>query len=541
MAFRALAACGGTCAVLNSRRPREQQPAYPSLLFRPTLSFRRPVSCEEPVKAPTTSARSGLNLARAQSLQLPRSALIRKNEADINDEYELGENLGEGAYSNVISGKHKATGLTRAVKVIPKKMTHAEMFATEVQSLMELDHPHIVKILEYFENETDYYIVQEFCNGPDLVQHVVRQAVRTQSYVPEEDLSVIMRHVLKSIVACHEHNVIHRDIKLENFMITTEEMVVKMIDFGLAFHGTTGGKCEAEITSSDVGTYRYMAPEIFYKSYYNTSVDLWSLGVGFYTLLTLGMLLPDERDDVVKCLKSEGYVQGQIKKCKTLKERKLSKEARNLLNQLLAYDPAKRITAQEALNHPFIRKHAAKNLLSEKKSSDKHLMEKLEKFSKASRLKRIALLALAHLTSQQPFGGLPELRQVFRSMDTSGDGELSLEEVTLALKSQGTTPPEDLECIFVICDCAGTGSLKFNEFIACMFPEELITEQLCAAAFQLLDRCGQGVLGPEEIKALYIAGGMSVEGHGCESIVLEATGKTSITLAEFQHFIMNSK
>jgi len=538
-AVRALACGAATCAVFNHRR-QESYPGWFSIR-RPQLCRRQLAHCEQG-KSHTSASASPALLSSNKSLHLPRAALIRKNSENIANEYlfPAGDLLGEGAYAEVIVGVNKRTGLERAIKFIDKKNVNAEEFEIEIRALMELDHMHIVKVLQYFESATDFMIVQELCRGPDLVQYVVKKAVaaKSQTAVDEKEISIILRQMLKAICACHKHNIIHRDIKLENFMLTGETMSVRMIDFGLALLGTRGGE-----TGVVFGTCSYMAPEAFFKDSYTSAIDLWSLGVGLYIMLTLEQIFPESEDpdeevaDVTNCLRDPKFVSSHIKACSILKQRKLSKDARDLLNKLLTYDPAKRITAEQALQHPFIRKHADSRLENPEFTFDKNMLAKLEKFANAPRLKRIALMTLAHFTSQQP--PLLQVRMNFRSIDKSGDGELSIQELTKALQSNGIAVPQNLEAIFAVCDSSGNGRLNFNEFIACMFPDSMITEQLCAAAFNMLDRECTGVLGQEQLRFLFADG--SAEGKNSGDIVLEATGKTSITVAEFQEFMLGSK
>jgi len=199
----------------------------------------------------------------------------------------------------------------------------------------------------------------------------------------------------------------------------------------------------------------------------------------------------------------------------------------------------------EALKHPFIRRYSRSDAQqfdrglnkAEHWSLDDHLVEKLERFSTKPRLKRLALLAIAHQASQQRFSELPMLRHNYRCLNVHGDGQLTLEETMQALQRNNIKVPPNFQETFTICDSTATGNLSCTEFIACVFPEKCVTEEMCAAAFNLLDRNCDGVLNAEDMLMLYEAAGR--EGHACDSIIFESTGKESITLQEFQKFMLN--
>lgn len=261
-------------------------------------------------------------------------------------------------------------------------------------------------------------------------------------------------------------------------------------------------------------------------------------------MLTLDTLLPDEEDDVKKLLAKPKHVERQVKECPVLKDRKLSKDARNFLNRLLTYDAQKRITAEEALQHPFIQKHAGAQLgldkTHDKTPMPRHICDsmvaKMEAYAKASPLERIALLAVAHTISQRPDKELIEVRFMFRTLNKSGNGKLCPSEIEEGLQSQGFTLPAHFREVLTACSSSGT-TLNFNEFIACNLPDAFRNEQLFATVFRLMDRDGNDRIGPNDLKIMYAAGGAEAP-EICENFVFESTGKTAINSAEFVSFMM---
>jgi len=317
-------------------------------------------------------------------------------------------------------------------------------------------------------------------------------------------------------------------------MICGKEKVVKMIDLGLAATKTHSA------CTSVMGTYRYMAPEVFFSDNYDKAVDLWSLGVAFYTMLTLDVLLPDEEDQVKKLLAKPKHVENKVKSCKVLKQRKLSKSARDFLNKCLVYDAKDRLTVDEALQHSFIVSSGQKPLPGAlslpKQKFTKTNLAKMEGFAAASPLKRIALLAIAHTISQRPDNDLIEVRLLFRDLNKNGNGKLSILEIEDALKQDALTAPPNLKEVFRACCSSDGGALSFNEFIACNLPDAYLTEQLCTTVFRLLDRDGNGTLNPDDFTT--IATFASLSAKFSRDIVFESTGKPSITSAEFCNHVL---
>ncbi len=135
---------------------------------------------------------------------------------------------------------HVTTGIERAAKKIPKNaLEDQKLFENEVECLMELDHPHIVKLVEYFDDEEqhEYILVFEMCNGPDLFDRIV-DVITDKHRFDEVEAGRLLRHMLKAVLCCHSHYIIHRDIKPENFMFSRPDprSSLKMIDLGLSQH-----------------------------------------------------------------------------------------------------------------------------------------------------------------------------------------------------------------------------------------------------------------------------------------------------------------
>ncbi|CAK8987373.1 Calcium-dependent protein kinase 3 (Calcium-dependent protein kinase isoform CDPK6) (AtCDPK6), partial [Durusdinium trenchii] len=199
----------------------------------------------------------------------------------------------------------------------------------------------------------------------------------------------------------------------------TRNRTVKLIDFGLAtrFYGYLPQDQYIEIA----GTSHYMAPEMMISGKYSPAVDMWSLGVLLYVCLTGLMLLPKDDDRKKHLLGKKAYVEKKLEKCTQLQKRACSAQARDLLRMMLKYDPAERISASEALSHPFILKHCHEYLggaVAATTQLDETVIDKLRSFAKAPRLKKVAQLFMAHLAEHD--AELLAARHNFRTLDQSG-------------------------------------------------------------------------------------------------------------------------
>jgi serine/threonine protein kinase len=294
-----------------------------------------------------------------QSLQREAPVLRSPNALK---EYELKKCLGRGAFGEVFCAKHKLTGELRAVKR-SRRNTNSKAYHDEVQALATLDHPGVVSLIEYFSDGDDDYLVEELCAGHDLLSCIEESEAEFDGipYVPEKRSADIVKQCLQALATCHAKGYAHRDLKPENFVVD-ENGLVKLIDFGLAAppSPTTGkhrGRC--------LGSSPYMAPEMVIEDVHSVAVDMWSMGVVFFTLLTGEFLLPEEQSRAFRCLSDKTFVERRLAKCKILGQVGVSDEAKDLLKQMLEYDPSKRITAEQALAHPLLSASAVARVESE--------------------------------------------------------------------------------------------------------------------------------------------------------------------------------
>lgn len=271
-------------------------------------------------------------------------------KAVLTDEYEMVSRLGQGSYGEVFSARHRRTGALRAVKCGSARDARvAQSFPREAQALAGLSNPHIVGLIEFLAEDEHLYIVEELVAGCDLLDYLNKSPLSRDGvhHLPESSAAEILRQCITAVLGCHERGLAHRDVKLDNFVIA-DDGTVKLVDFGTAL--LIGGK-EAKL----VGTADYLAPEAASRSKPSAAVDIWSLGVMLFAMLTGESLLPADVSSIAQareCLKDPAYVQQRLRA--TPAALAISESALDLLQHMLRHDPTERITANGALSHPFV-------------------------------------------------------------------------------------------------------------------------------------------------------------------------------------------
>jgi hypothetical protein len=210
----------------------------------------------------------------------PETLTARRNFEEL---YSLGEKIGEGNYSVVHKATDRSTGVEVAVKIVDKKEldeTDIREIKGEVSILGELDHPNIIRLYGFFENDTHFFIVTEMMAGGELFDEIV-----DREFYWERDAQEVIKTLAGALAYMHERGIVHRDLKPENVLLTSKEKtaVVKLADFGFAVR-TDVSKQEYQLTTA-CGTPGYVAPEIIAGVKYGAEVDNWSLGIITFILL----------------------------------------------------------------------------------------------------------------------------------------------------------------------------------------------------------------------------------------------------------------
>ncbi|XP_018376348.1 PREDICTED: calcium/calmodulin-dependent protein kinase type II alpha chain isoform X13 [Trachymyrmex cornetzi] len=262
-----------------------------------------------------------------------------------SDNYDLKEELGKGAFSVVRRCVQKSTGHEFAAKIINTKKLSTRDFQKlerEARICRKLQHPNIVRLHDSIQEENFHYLVFDLVTGGELFEDIV-----AREFYSEADASHCIQQILESVHHCHHNGVVHRDLKPENLLLASKAKgaAVKLADFGLAIEV----QGEAQAWYGFAGTPGYLSPEVLKKEPYGKPVDIWACGVILYILLVGYPPFWDE---------DQHRLYGQIKAGSydypSPEWDTVTPEAKNLINQMLTVNPGKRITASEALKHPWI-------------------------------------------------------------------------------------------------------------------------------------------------------------------------------------------
>lgn len=266
---------------------------------------------------------------------------------DIHERYiPMAAVLGEGSFGVVRKCKNKQTGEICALKTIDKSKLpdNAIQLRREIDILLDVDHPHIIKLYDVYEDETSIYLVSELCSGGELYDRVIEKTKSKEGHFSEFTAARIIKNILSAIQYCHdEKQIVHRDLKPENFLLTdeTDDAQIKVIDFGLS-------RYSANRMQSQVGTIYYVAPEVLVGDY-TDKADIWSIGVVAYVLLCGFPPFNAGTEKLTYNIVQEGAV-----KFPSPAWDRTSPKAIRFIKRLLEKDPDTRPSATEAIQDPWL-------------------------------------------------------------------------------------------------------------------------------------------------------------------------------------------
>ncbi|XP_027331032.1 calcium-dependent protein kinase 17-like isoform X2 [Abrus precatorius] len=405
---------------------------------------------------------------------------------DVRGTYSLGKELGRGQFGVTHLCTHKTTGRQYACKTIAKRKLVNKEDIEDVKREVQIMHhlsgqPNIVELVGVYEDKQSVHLVMELCAGGELFDRII-----AKGHYTERAAASLLRTIVQIVHTFHSMGVIHRDLKPENFLLLNkdENAPLKATDFGLSVFYKQG-----EVFKDLVGSAYYIAPEVL-KRRYGPEVDIWSIGVMLYILLSgVPPFWAESENGIFKAI-LRGHVDFTSDPWPSI-----SPAAKDLVRKMLNSDPKQRLTAYQVLNHPWIKEDGE----APDTPLDNAVLNKLKQFRAMNQFKKVALRVIAGCLSEEEIMGL---KQMFRGMDTDNSGTITIEELKQGLAKQGTKLTEqEVKQLMEAADADGNGTIDYDEFItATMHMNRVNREEHLYTAFQYFDKDNSGYITIEELE-----------------------------------------
>ena len=418
-----------------------------------------------------------------------KEKFVGKVAGKFEDKYEIIKEIGSGGFSSCFQVKNKITGLLFACKELAKKkLSDYEGLMREVNLMIKLDHPNIIKLYEVYENEKSIYLIMELCTGGELFDRIVENTENGIQFT-EKEAANLFRQMMSAINYCHKNGIVHRDLKPENLLYLSKDKnsPIKVIDFGMSKMFSP-----SQYMSEKVGTAYYISPEVL-KGKYDEKCDIWSAGVILYIIICGYPCFNGDDDDEI----FEAIQKGKIE-FPSPEWDDVSNDVKQLIKKMCC-SPDKRLTAEQVLNETWVKDNApnsTQTLLPMKPDGFKN-------YANSNKLRKAVLTYIASRLSEQD---IKKIKEVFQSIDVDNNGKLSLEEMKKAVSLAGSIKIDFDEQIFKSIDTDNSGNIEYTEFIsACIEKNIYLNEEKLKDAFKLFDADGSGKISRAEIeKVLHI-------------------------------------
>ena len=440
------------------------------------------------------------------SLSITNKLFINEIEQSPEKKYKILNNLGHGSYGDVFLAMNIYTKEKFAIKKIYK--TNEDLLSDgilidEIEILKNLSHPDIVKIIEFYGTQEAYYIVNEYCSGGELYDKAI-------GYLSETQVSVIFKQILSGLSYLHSNNIVHRDLKLENILISDKEFIestgeeyydIKIIDFGNA------RIFDKNITNkSIVGSSYYIAPEVFLRKS-NKECDLWSAGVILYMLIVGSPPFDGSSDkNIIKTIKTG------IFDTKNSRWIHASSEVKDLISKLLVYEPNKRLSANEALQHPWFRKTNSNILYYNiPKNEILKCIENILSYNVKSKFEELVLAYIIHNMTKKK--ECKTAIKLFKLVNTKGDGKLKKNELKKTLLNFVSEEYlKNFDKIFYLLDGENHGYIEYDVFLrAALDKKTILTENNLKNAFNYFDKGNNGFITKDKMKQIFAGSKIEVQ------------------------------
>ena len=434
-----------------------------------------------------------------ESLKM-KKYLTKADRGTIEDNYKIISKLGKGSIGSVFKVQNIKTNEIRALKVIKKTsiiyQDDDHKFLKEIEILIKLEHPNIIKIYEYYTDDINFYLITDYISNGELYNYVYK----AKSF-NERQTQYIMKQVLCAVNYLHLNNIAHRDIKLENILVEQEItsndeqlLNVKLIDFGTSNYVKTEN---TNYFTVKVGSPFYMAPEVLNKKY-NNKCDIWSCGVIMFMLLRGHPPFKGENQE--ELFKS---IQNDIINYNEMTE--LSELAKELMSKMLERNVDLRYSADECLKHKWMKIYNEKSEVM-KREVVTSALNNISNYHATEKLQQATMAYIVHFISFNK--EVEDLKTVFNEFDKNKDGLLSFEEIDHAFTRycmnkglQNFTQKNKLIQMLDEIDTEKTGHISYEQFLRISIDQrEILNENNLRSAFEKFDTNKDGKLSKEEIK-----------------------------------------
>ena len=413
---------------------------------------------------------------------------------EVYDGVQTGPVLGSGISGVVRLVTHKATGVKYAVKCLDLGLVDTEaglmQLREEIFIMCQLDHPNIVRLEEVYESHSEIYLVQELCLGGELFDRLDEQP---DYHYTEAECARLIKQMLCAVRYLHSKGIIHRDLKLENFLFSSsaQDSELKMIDFGLSKHFRYG-----EIHQEAVGTPYTVAPEVI-RGRYDERCDIWAIGVIAFLLLSgdppFGGCGGSESLMTVRANILNGSFEFEPAEIWDL----VSPTAKEFINTLLVTNPKLRPTATVAQNLTWLEEWAHRSKTDSDNILNPNVVRALVNFKEFSDMRKLLCEVLSFTLLPEQ---IKDLRKEFETLDIDGSGEISLLSLKQVLVtnagagSLGALTEEEVEDIFNAMRVKKTETrIRWHEFIAAGLSQCEVDDRNLRLAFDRLDNDHKGV------------------------------------------------
>ena len=458
-------------------------------------------------------------------MKVSKENLIKISTEPVANYYSIVKDLGHGSYGQVKKVKHKQLNEIRAMKITNKKSDSSKY---EIEILRKISHPNITNIFEIFADSKKYYVIMEFLEGGELFE-----AITSIGSFTEASACKVMKQILSAVYYLHSNHIVHRDLKPENIMLTQKpkngNYQIKLIDFGTAKIFKPGKKM-----NKFIGTSYYIAPEVL-KERYDEKCDVWSCGVILFILLCgYPPFNGNTNVDIFHAIQNQNPIFGGEE------WEDITPEAKELIKLMLKKNPNERLTAEMCLRHKWFKMldDFDRNKNSQKfKQIQINAIQHMSQFVNENRFKQAVLQFIGTQFNIQKEEG--DLRDLFKSMDVSGTGQLTKEEFSVKLvELYGENDGKEMaNNIFNSLDLDGSGKISYDEFLSAMInSKKVVTEERLEKAFKMFDKDNSGKLSVKEIRNVF--GGTEEQWkHVIDEVDLNNDGE--VDFGEFKIMMIN--